>query len=30
VNSFPKIQITNNNSCVDNDCGCDDVDETGK
>jgi hypothetical protein len=30
VNSFPKIQITNNNSCVDNDCGCDDVDEPGK
>jgi len=24
VNMFPKIQITNNNSCVDNDCGCDD------
>ena len=28
VNMFPKIQITNNNSCVDNDCGCDE--EPGK
>jgi len=30
VNTFPKIQITNNNSCVDNDCGCEDDDEPGK
>ena len=29
VNMFPKIQITNNNTCVDNDCGCDD-EEAGK
>lgn len=30
VNMFPKVQITNNNSCVDNDCGCDDEEEPGK
>jgi hypothetical protein len=30
VNMFPKVQITNNNSCVDNDCGCDDEEEPGQ
>jgi len=29
VNMFPKVQITNNNSCVDSDCGCED-DEPGQ
>lgn len=24
VNMFPKVQITNNNTCMPNDCGCDD------
>jgi hypothetical protein len=30
VNMFPKVQITNNNSCVDSDCGCEDDDVSGK
>lgn len=27
VNMFPKVNITNNNTCADEDCGCEDEDE---
>lgn len=30
VNMFPKVNITNNNSCMPNDCGCEDQTNPGQ